>query len=112
MTGARAFLQNLLVNSLAIVTDPQTEQVRVVLNCSFDTVCVGVLESVSQYLASNPVDLVLKQRRQGSRLSFDDHLESGQMTVRILAVPEFLTRGGQQIFQAPSHSPGKEREPG
>ena len=63
MTGARAFLQNLLVNPLSIVTDPQTEQVRVVLNRSFDPVRVSMLESVSQYLASNPVDLVLEQRR-------------------------------------------------
>jgi hypothetical protein len=105
MTGSRAFLQNLLVNSLAIVTDPQTEQVRVVLNCSFDPVCVSMPESVSQYLASNPVNLVLKQRRQGSRLPFHDYLEDGRWTVPILGVSEFLTHRGEQIFQAPLSRP-------
>jgi hypothetical protein len=63
MAGPRAFLQNSRVNALSIITDPQTEQMRVVLDCSFDPACASVLESVSQYLASNPVDLVLKQRR-------------------------------------------------
>src|SRR5580700_8485144 len=101
MTGARAFLQNRRVNALSIITDPQTEQIWVVVDCAFNPACAGVLESVSQYLTSDPVDLVLEQRRQGSRLSFDDHLENGRMTVPILGVPEFLTRGGEQVFQAP-----------
>jgi hypothetical protein len=70
MTGARAFLQNRRVNPLAIVTDPQPEQIRVVLDCSFDPACASVLECVSQDLATNPVDLVLEQRRQGSWLPF------------------------------------------
>jgi len=105
MTGPRAFLQNLSVNALSIVTDPQTEQIWVVLDCSFDPLCASVLESVSQYLASNPVDLVLKQWGQGSRLPLDDHLESVQMSVPVLGVPELLAGGAQQIFQAPLSRP-------
>jgi hypothetical protein len=61
---ARAFLQNLLVNPLSIVTDPQTEQIRIALDCSFDAACASVSESVPQYLASNPVDLVLEPRNR------------------------------------------------
>jgi hypothetical protein len=63
MAGARALPQNFRINPLPIVADPQTEQMRVVLDCSFDPACASVLESVSQDLASNPVDLVLEQRR-------------------------------------------------
>src|ERR1700732_1145589 len=63
MTGARAFLQNCSVNALSIITDPQTEQIWVVVDCGFNPACASVLESVPQYLTSNPVDLVLKQRR-------------------------------------------------
>src|ERR1035441_3680606 len=105
MTGSRAILQNLRVNPFSIITDPQTEQIRAVLDCGLDPACASVLESVSQYLTSDPVDLVLEQRRQGSRLPFHDHLENGRWTVPTLGVPEILTRGGQQIFQAPLSGP-------
>jgi hypothetical protein len=68
------------------------------VDCGFNPACASVLESVSQYLTSDPIDLVLEQRRQGSRLPFHDHLENGRMTVPIpvpiLRLPEFLTRGG------------------
>jgi hypothetical protein len=101
MTGARAVLQNCWVNALSIITDPQTEQIWVVVDGGFNPACAGVLKCVSQDLPSDPVDLVLKQRIQGSRLSFDDHLENGRTTAPILGVPEFLTRCGEQVFQAP-----------
>ena len=81
MTGARAFLQNRRVNALSIITDPQTEQIWVVVDCGFNPACASMPESVSQYLTSDPVDLVLKQRRQGLRLPLHDHLENGRMTV-------------------------------
>src|SRR5271165_3066399 len=60
MAGARAFPQNRRVNALSVVTDPQTEHIWVVLDCGFNPGCARVLESVSQYLASDPVDLVLE----------------------------------------------------
>src|SRR5271157_1393995 len=101
MTGARPFLHNCRVNALSIITDPQTEQIWVVVDCGFNPARASVLESVSQYLTSDPVDLVLEQRRQGSRRPLRDHLENGRMTVPILGVPEFLTRGGEQVLQAP-----------
>src|ERR1039457_6978474 len=100
MTGARAFLQNRRVNTLSIITYPQAEQTWVVVDCGFNPACASVLECVSQYLTSDPVDLVLEPRRQGSRLPLHDHLENGRMTVPILGVPEFLTRGGEQVFEA------------
>src|ERR1017187_1947842 len=100
MTGARAFLQNCRVDTLSIITDPQTKQIRVVVECNFNPACASMPESVSQYLTSDPVDLVLKQRRQGFRLPLHDHLENGRMTAPILGVPEFLTRGSEQVFQA------------
>jgi hypothetical protein len=109
MTGARAFMQNCRVNALSIITYPQTKQIRVVVECNFNPACASMPESVSQYLTSNPVDLVLKQRRQSLRLPLNDHLEDGRMTVPIpapiLGVPEFLTSGGEQVFQAPLSRP-------
>ena len=105
MASARAMLQNRRVNSLPIVADPQPEQTVSYWIAASIRLAQAVLESVSQYLARNPVDLVLKQRRQGSRLPFQDHLENGRMTVPILGVPEFLTRGGEQVFQAPLSRP-------
>ena len=61
MTGARALLQNLWVNPLSVVTDPQTEGIRVVFNCGFDSTGESVLEGIAQRLPSNPVDFVLEQ---------------------------------------------------
>src|ERR1017187_5600824 len=58
MTGARAFLQNRRVNTLSIITYPQAEHTWVGVDCGFNPACASVLESVSQYLTSNPVDLV------------------------------------------------------
>ena len=60
MTGARAFPQNLFINPFSIVTDPQTEKIWVVIDCGFDAACASVLESVPQYLPTNPVDFVLE----------------------------------------------------
>jgi hypothetical protein len=105
MAGARAFLQDWRVNALSIITYPQTEQIRVVVDCGFNPACASVLESISQYLTSDPVDLVLEQRRQGSRLPLDDHLENGRMTVPILGLPKFLTGGGKQVLKAPLSRP-------
>jgi hypothetical protein len=101
MAGSRASLQNLRVNPFSIVTDPQTEQIWVVLDCGFNPACASVLESVPQYLTRNPVDLVLEQRRQRSRLPLQDHLKDRRFCVPILGVSEFLTGGGEQVFEAP-----------
>src|SRR5579871_4795039 len=100
MTGTRAFLQNFRVNTLTIITDPQTEQVGVILNSSFYPACGRVLEGVSQYLPGNAVDLVLEQRRQGSRLPFHAHLEDRRKSVPMVVVPKFLAGGFEQVFQA------------
>ena len=111
MTGARAFLQNCRVNALSIITYPQTEQIWVVVDCGFNPACASVLKSVSQYLTSDPVDLVLEQRREGSRLPLHGHLENGRLTVPILGIPEFLTHGGQQVFQGSAEPKNLKRSP-
>src|ERR1017187_6236245 len=80
MTGARAFLQNCRVDTLSIITDPQTKQIRVVVECNFNPACASMPESVSQCLTSDPVDLVLKQRRQGLTMILHDKMETGRMT--------------------------------
>ncbi len=100
MTGARAFLQNLRIDPLPIIAYPQAKQVRIILNGSFDAAGPGMLERVSQHLLRNPVDLVLEQRRQDSRLPFDGHLESGDAAAYVLSVPEFPAGEVEQDFEA------------
>jgi hypothetical protein len=101
MTRPPAFPQNLRVDPFPIVTDPQAEQVRVVLDRRFNPARAGVVEGVPQHLAPNPVDLVLDQGRQGSRPPFDAYLVYGRNRVPILGVPQFLSGGCEQVFEQP-----------
>ncbi len=60
---ARACLQDLTVDTLSVIANPQPEELAGVCDFRLDTARMCVLESVSQDLTGNPVDLVLKDLR-------------------------------------------------
>jgi hypothetical protein len=73
--GPRAFLEYVPVNAFSIVANPQAKVTRIVTNFGFDVACMRVTESVSQHLAADPVNLVLKGGRQDPSRSFDSYIE-------------------------------------
>ena len=79
---ARALLEDLAVDALSIIANPQPEELAVVGDFGLDAAGVRVVKSVSQDLARDPVDLVLKKRRQGLPRSFHSDLESRRFALR------------------------------
>ena len=63
--------EHLLIDALAIVTDPQAELLVVVADLSLDLPGVGVPERVAQGFRRDLVDLVTNDRAQISRVSLD-----------------------------------------
>ena len=58
---ARALLEDLAVDALSIIANPQPEELAIIRDFGLDAAGVRVVEGVSQDLARNPVDLVLKK---------------------------------------------------
>src|ERR1022692_2220898 len=56
----RALIEDLAVDALSIIADPQPKKLAIVRDLGLDTAGVCVEEGVPQNLARNPVDLVLK----------------------------------------------------
>jgi hypothetical protein len=67
--------QHVSVNALSIVANPQAKVALAVDNFDFDLARARVMESVSQCLASDPVNLVLKDGRQGPTPPIYSHAE-------------------------------------
>src|SRR5271156_5489524 len=74
VSGLRAGLQNLGVDSLAIIPDTQSKLILIVLDFHLDVTGSGVQKRISDCLAGNLVDLFLKRQRQILFPSFDDYL--------------------------------------
>src|SRR5271166_7103226 len=89
----RACLQDLAVDALSIIANPQPEELAVVGDFGLDAAGVRVVKGVSQDLARNLVDLVLKKRRQGLPCSFHGHLECRRFALRTGRAREFLSCG-------------------
>ncbi len=62
MSRPRAFVEDLWVNSDPVIAEPEAEFLRVVPNLDFNLFSARMAESVSQNLAANPIELVLKNR--------------------------------------------------
>ena len=75
-------LEDLAVDALSIIANPQPEELAVVGDFGLDAAGVRVVKGVSQDLARNPVDLVLKERRQGLPRSFHSDLECRRFALR------------------------------
>src|SRR5262249_51767642 len=99
MSGARALLQYFPVNADSIVANPQAKLATVESDLGFDPLRLRVPESVSQDLAGDAVDLVLKDWRQASRWSFHRHAEEGAAAARILRFCEFPPCDSEQLRQ-------------
>src|ERR1017187_8886327 len=67
---ARACLKDRAVDALSIIANPQPEELAVIRDFSLDAAGARVLKGVSKDLARHPVNLVLKERRQGLPRSF------------------------------------------
>src|ERR1700723_2541254 len=99
MSGAPTSFEHLGVHTLSIVAYAQSKQVILISNLSFDLTCTGVLESISQQFAGDPIDFRLENRRQPSSLALDDHAEDRTIAVRILKGRQFLTDSRQQFCE-------------
>ncbi|MGA3188686.1 MAG: hypothetical protein ABSF22_16395 [Bryobacteraceae bacterium] len=67
MSGLRACVEYVWVDSDSVIAEPDAEFLRVVPNLNFNPFCARMVESVSQNLAANPIDFVLKSRVYLSR---------------------------------------------
>jgi hypothetical protein len=72
MSGDSAFLQDLGIDTSAVVTNPNPKQLVIVSDLYFNPRGLCVPIRVSQYLARNPANLIIGSRRQGSPLSLFD----------------------------------------
>src|ERR1035438_362059 len=96
---ARALLEDRGVDALSIIANPQSEELAVVGDFGLDAAGVRVVKGVSQDLARNPVDLVLKERRQGLPRSFHSDPELRLVALRAGRSREFLSCGCELMFQ-------------
>src|SRR6267154_914861 len=64
------------VDTLAIVSDPQSNVSRVIAEFHFDLFRLGVSECIAQGLASDPVELVTHDRAQVPRRALHLHMQS------------------------------------
>src|SRR5579871_908161 len=89
----RACLDDTAVDALSIIANPQPEELAVKGDFGLDAACLRVAEGVAQDLPRNPVDLVLKQRRQGLPHPFQSDLECRRFTLRAGGTRKFLSGG-------------------
>ena len=96
---ARAFLEKRAVDALSIVANPQPEKLATVRDLGLNAAGVRVVKGVSQDLARNPVDLVLKERRKRLRRSFHNDLECRRFACHTGRSREFLSCVCEQMFE-------------
>src|SRR5260370_1147446 len=68
--------QELGVDALAIVPDPQSKLPLIVAQLHLNLVRLGVSECIAQRLTPDPIDLVTRDRVQGPRCAFHHHTQS------------------------------------
>jgi hypothetical protein len=90
---ARALIEDLAVDALSIIANPQPEKLGVVRNLGLNAAGVRVLKGVSKDLARDSIDLVLKEWRQGLPRPFQSDLECRGFAFRTGGSREFLSRG-------------------
>ena len=90
---AGTLLEDLAVDALSIIANPQPEELAVVGDFYLDAAGVRVVKGVSENLTRNPVDLVLKERRQGLPRSFQSDLECRRFALRTGRSRDFLSCG-------------------
>src|SRR5712691_12361806 len=77
VSGAPAFLENLRVDALAVVPDPQPKLPFGILDFHFDAPCLCVQECVAHRLTGNPVDFVPDERSKIPGLALHLHTKFG-----------------------------------
>src|SRR6185295_2922698 len=87
----RALIEQRAVDPLPVIANPQPEEFWVVGDLSLDAAGARVAEGVPQDLARNPVDLVLKKRRQRLSRSFYSDLEGRRFGLRRARARESLS---------------------
>jgi hypothetical protein len=97
--GLRAFRHNLLIDAFSIVANPQAKLPLIVPDFGFNVARLRVPEGISQHLAPDPVDLVLKDGRQTPVRSFHCHTEHWRSSISILRLCQFPTGDGDQMLQ-------------
>ena len=76
MPGSSTNFQDFWVDSLTIVADAQSQMVVIVTDLDFDKARGGVTKRISDYLTSNPVDLILNGQDETARFSLDGHAKT------------------------------------
>jgi hypothetical protein len=104
MPWARAFIEDLAVDALSIIANPQPEELAIVRDLCLNAAGVCVVKGVPQDLARNPVDLVLKERRQGLPCSFQSDLEYDYLTTLTLRLHPIRQLVPARNPTAPGHS--------
>ena len=97
VSGPSAGFQNFGIDPLAIIADTQTKLILIVADLHFDVAGCSVCESIPDHLAGDPVDLILKHRRQVPLLPFNEHLIARSMPVQLLSHRQFTACGIQQF---------------
>jgi hypothetical protein len=89
---APACIDNILVNSLSVVPDPQPELPSAIPDFHLNPARSRVAVRIAQSLDCDPVHFVLKQRSQTLRHAFHINAKSWRMVSSLIA-GEFLTEG-------------------
>jgi hypothetical protein len=99
-------LQGLGLDAFSIVANTHPKQAMIVPDVRFQVACLCVLESISQQLAGDPVNLILEVRGQRLPLPFHGHPEDRRSALRFvvcdMGARQILTRNGQQLLEIAS----------
>jgi hypothetical protein len=100
MSGPRAFLKHLWIDSDSVITEADAELLRVVPNLDFNLSCARMVEGISQNLTPDPIEFVLKDYPKVSRRPFDGYPNGGAATVGSGYSRKFLPHSRKLLNQA------------
>jgi hypothetical protein len=97
MSRPSALLKDPGVDPLAIIANTYSKLILIISDFDFDVAGSSVREGIPDHLTGDPVDLILKHRRQSSLLPFDDYLEARKKPVGFLSTHQFMASRLQQF---------------
>jgi hypothetical protein len=97
--GPRTFRHSIPIDAFSIIANPQAELPIIVPDFGFNVARLRVPEGISQHLAPDPVNLVLKVWRQTPVRSFHRHTQRWRSSIGFLGLCQLLPGDGQQMLQ-------------
>ena len=83
MSRLSAGRKDLWIDPFSVIADTHSKLILIVSDLDFDVAGNSVREGIPDHLSRDPVDLILKHRRQILSLAFDDHAEDRRRALRV-----------------------------